>query len=68
RPPEFVFGNANQKNLMPPNDTKILRMSLPWLNELEESYKIHEMLDNPRARLFNQEDNNGDIEDYRFLK
>ncbi|CAG7824653.1 unnamed protein product [Allacma fusca] len=58
--PAFIFGNENQKLSELPNHHTILRISPAWLSDLEESYKIlnstiHEMLDNPRARLFNEE-------------
>ncbi|CAG7727888.1 unnamed protein product, partial [Allacma fusca] len=107
-------------------ESKILRISPHWLNELQNSYKtgfanqfisiqhrnlstvinynnrrnyktscqnvtflsveqnkrlihdygyesvlnstIHEMLDNPRARLFNEEDHSGNMENYHFLQ
>ncbi|CAG7824652.1 unnamed protein product [Allacma fusca] len=64
--PAFIFGNENQKLSELPNHHTILRIWAMMDQFLNST--IHEMLDNPRARLFNEENHWGEIEDYYFLR
>ncbi|CAG7826598.1 unnamed protein product [Allacma fusca] len=94
-----VAGNKNQEYSGSQfiENRKLLRISIYWLNELEETYKIgfpkqfgsvnqnirlidhygydyvlnlaiNEMVENPRARLFEFGDHSGDTENYHFTR